>query len=175
MSKAYLILCGIALVILSVAGFGGWMLSLPAATTAAIALPIPHEETYGMLASLRPAKRERPLIAVIGISDATETTDYLVPTGILRHADVADVMMLATDAALSGARGGTGCDDCTVRCHPEGADFVIVPAMSRDDDPAVLAWLRAQAAKGATVIGICAGAKVVGAAGLLDGKRETTH
>lgn len=29
--------------------------------------------------------------------------------------------------------------------------------------------------KGATIIGICAGAKVVGAAGLLDGKRATTH
>jgi transcriptional regulator GlxA family with amidase domain len=47
--------------------------------------------------------------------------------------------------------------------------------MSRDDDPAALAWIRSQAAKGATVIGVCAGAKVVGAAGLLDGKRATTH
>jgi putative intracellular protease/amidase len=52
---------------------------------------------------------------------------------------------------------------------------VIVPAMSRDDDPAALAWIRSQANKGAIVIGVCAGAKVVGAAGLLDGKRATTH
>lgn len=29
--------------------------------------------------------------------------------------------------------------------HPDGADYVMVPAMSRDDDPAVLAWLRHQA------------------------------
>ncbi len=35
--------------------------------------------------------------------------------------------------------------------------------------------LRSQAAKGATIIGVCAGAKVVGEAGLLDGKRATTH
>jgi transcriptional regulator GlxA family with amidase domain len=47
--------------------------------------------------------------------------------------------------------------------------------MSRDDDPAVLQWIRAQAAHGAIVIGICAGAKVVAAAGLLDGRRGTTH
>ncbi|CFE04153.1 transcriptional regulator [Bordetella pertussis] len=47
--------------------------------------------------------------------------------------------------------------------------------MSRDDDPAVLAWLREQARKGAIIIGVCAGAKVVAAAGLLDGKRATTH
>ena len=59
--------------------------------------------------------------------------------------------------------------------HPEGADYVIVPAMSRDDDPAVLEWLKSQAAKGAMIIGVCAGAKVVGEAGLLDGKRATTH
>jgi putative intracellular protease/amidase len=59
--------------------------------------------------------------------------------------------------------------------HPEGADFVIVPAMHRDDDPAALAWIKAQAGKGATIIGVCAGAKVVAAAGLLDGKRATTH
>src|SRR3546814_16153122 len=55
------------------------------------------------------------------------------------------------------------------------SDLVIVPAMSRDDDSAVLAWLRRQSDKGAIVIAICAGAKVVGAAGLLGGKRATTH
>src|SRR5690606_6062475 len=47
--------------------------------------------------------------------------------------------------------------------------------MSRDDDPLVLDWLRTQAAKGARIIGVCAGAKVVAAAGLLDGRRATTH
>jgi len=46
--------------------------------------------------------------------------------------------------------------------------------MSRDDDPAVLEWLKSQATKGAMIIGVCAGAKVVGEAGLLNGKRATT-
>ncbi len=59
--------------------------------------------------------------------------------------------------------------------HPDGADCVIVPAMSREDDPAVTEWIRTQAAKGAKVIGVCAGAMVVAAAGLLNGKRATTH
>jgi len=49
-----------------------------------------------MLASLREPKRERPPVAVIGINDLTETTDYLKPTGFLRRADVADVLKLAT-------------------------------------------------------------------------------
>jgi transcriptional regulator GlxA family with amidase domain len=133
-----------------------------------------------MLASLRAEEGERPLIAVIGINEATETTDYLMPTGILRRADVADVMMLATGSGLVQLYPALKVEpDATLAefdaTHPEGADYVIVPAMSRDDDPAVLAWLRDQSRKGATIIGICAGAKVVGAAGLLDGRRATTH
>ncbi len=133
-----------------------------------------------MLASLQPRKRKRPLIAIVGINDATETTDYLMPAGILRRAGVADVAMLATGpgavqlypALRVGPDATIGQFDAR---HPEGADYVVVPAMSRDDDPAVMKWLREQSKKGAVIIGICAGAKVVGAAGLLDGKRATTH
>lgn len=133
-----------------------------------------------MLSALRPGPERRPLIAVVGINDATETTDYLMPTGILRRADVADVLMLATGPgpvqlypALKVQPDATTAEfDAT---HPDGADYVIVPAMSRDDDPIVLAWLQEQSAKGARIIAVCAGAKVVGAAGLLDGKRATTH
>jgi transcriptional regulator GlxA family with amidase domain len=36
-------------------------------------------------------------------------------------------------------------------------------------------WIKEQAQRGAIIIGICAGAKVVAAAGLLDGRRATTH
>jgi hypothetical protein len=52
---------------------------------------------------------------------------------------------------------------------------VIVPALHHSDDPAVLAWLRAQARSGAIAVGICDGAWVLGAAGLLDGHSATTH
>lgn len=133
-----------------------------------------------MLAALAHEADERPLIAVIGLNDATETTDYLVPAGILRRAEVADVVMLATGPGPVQLFPALRVEpDATIAefdaAHPEGADYVIVPRMSRDDDPAVLAWLRGQSARGATIIGICSGAKVVGAAGLLDGRRATTH
>jgi putative intracellular protease/amidase len=119
-------------------------------------------------------------VAVAGINDAAETTDYLLPAGVLRRADVAEVVMLATarrpvrlfPALTVLPDASLGAFDAA---HPAGADYVIVPAMSRDDDPQLLAWLRRQAAGGATVIGVCAGAKVVAAAGLLDGRRATTH
>ena len=157
-----------------------WVASLPPAPAPAPAPAISQQETQATLAALAPPKRQRPLVAIIGLNDATETTDYLMPYGILRRSGVAEVMALSTGpgpvklypALTVEADATTAQFDAQ---HPQGADYVIVPAMSRDDEPQVLAWIRAQAAKGATVIGVCAGAKVVGAAGLLDGKRATTH
>jgi putative intracellular protease/amidase len=171
---------GLTLLALLLAGFGAWLSSLPATQVAAVAPPIAQDETDAILAALKPPKRERPLIAVVGLNDATETTDYLVPTGILRRADLADVVMLATGPGPVRLFPALTVEaDATIAefdaRNPEGADYVVVPAMSRDDDPAILAWLQSQARKGAIVIGVCAGAKVVAAAGLLDGKRATTH
>jgi transcriptional regulator GlxA family with amidase domain len=141
---------------------------------------VPKEEDAAALAALKPPKRQRPVIAIIGINDATETTDYLTPFGMLRRADVADVMTLATEPgpvtlypALKVQPTATVAEFDAQ--HPQGADYVIVPAMSRDDDPKVMEWLRNQAQKGAVIISVCAGAKVAAAAGLLDGKRATTH
>jgi transcriptional regulator GlxA family with amidase domain len=156
------------------------MLSLPAAREFSPPPPIDVAETRALRAALKPPKRQRPVIAAVGINDATEATDYLMPYGILRRADVADVMLLATERAPVKLFPAL-----TVQPHatlaefdaryPDGADYVIVPAMSRDDDPVVIEWLRRQAAEGALIVGVCAGAKVVAEAGLLDGKRATTH
>lgn len=167
-------------VALLIAAGGVWLLSLPPAPSIAAPPAIAQDERDATLAALKPPKRQRPLIAIIGINDTTETTDYLTPYGILRRADVADVVTLAT-------RPGPITLFPTLRVepqatiaefdarHPDGADYVIVPAMSRDDDPEALQWIRNQSGKGAIVIGICAGAKVVGEAGLLHGRQATTH
>ncbi len=159
---------------------GAWMLSLPPAATPTSPRPIGKSEAEALLAALKPPKRQRPVIAVIGINDATETTDYLMPYGILRRADVADVVLLATQPgpvtlfpALTVEPQAT-ITDFDER-YPDGADYVLVPAMSRDDDSLVLKWLQSQADRGALIVGVCAGAKVVGEAELLDGKRATTH
>ena len=159
---------------------GAWIFSLPSAPSVAAPSAISGQERDATVAALKPPKRSRPLIAIIGINDATETTDYLMPYGILKRADVADVVTLATapgpvtlyPVLKVEPQATTAEFDAQ---HPDGADYVIVPAMSRDDDPAALQWIRSQSAKGAMIIGVCAGAMVVGDAGLLHDRQATTH
>lgn len=61
--------------------------------------------------------------------------------------------------------------------HLVGADLVAVPAISGATayPPAALAALRRAADTGSTVLTVCSGAFVAGAAGLLDGRPCTTH
>jgi putative intracellular protease/amidase len=179
MKKRVVLFGALGVLVLALVGFGGWIASLPPGAVAA-AGPVPEAEATAMIEALRPPKRERPLVAVIGLNDATEVTDYVMPTGILRRADIADVLLVATNDGPVQLYPALSVEpDTTIAkfdaTYPDGADYVIVPAMSRDDDPAVMAWLQQQSAKGSIVIGVCAGAKVVAAAGLLEQRRGTTH
>ena len=156
------------------------MLTLPSASKPESAPPVPQAEYDAILAALKPIRDRAPLIAVIGINDATETTDYLMPTGILRRANIGQVVMLATGGGpVQLFPALKVLPDATLRefdaVHPGGADYVIVPQMQPNDDPVILDWIKAQAHKGAMIIGVCAGARIVANAGLLDGKRATTH
>jgi putative intracellular protease/amidase len=168
---------GVAVVVVAVAL---QVLSRPPQPSDVAPPAIAEDETAATLAALKPPKRTRPVVAMIGINDATEVTDYLMPAGILRRADVADVLMVATGPGRVKLYPALTIEpDITVADfdarHADGADYVIVPQMAPNDDPAALQWIKSQAAKGATVIGVCAGARIVAKTGLLDNKRGTTH
>jgi transcriptional regulator GlxA family with amidase domain len=124
--------------------------------------------------------RERPVVAVVGFNGGTELTDFVVPYGILARSGAAQVLAVATQAGPLKMRPAltiqpdlsTEAFDARFR---EGADYVIVPAVVKPDDPALVAWIAAQGAKGATVVSICDGAFVVANAGLMRGRRATAH
>jgi putative intracellular protease/amidase len=149
--------------------FGAVMLGLPAASPSATPVAISADETAATLTALKPPKRTRPVIAVIGANAGTETTDYLIPFGVLKRADIGEVVALSTQSgAITMMPALKIMPDSTIAEFdarlPEGADYVIVPAMHHDNDPAVLKWIKAQAAGGAIIIGICSGARILMAA-----------
>lgn len=124
--------------------------------------------------------RERPVIAVIGENGGTEMTDFLIPYDVLSRSGIAEVLAVSTEPGeielQPGLRVRSQGDLARFDVRfPAGADYVIVPAMRKQGDQALLQWLSAQSAKGATVVSICDGALVAADAGLLRGKRGTAH
>lgn len=152
-------------------------------------LPIDPAEHARTIAAMRPPKRARPVIAILALNAATEVTDLLGPFNVLARAGIVDVFIVAEHASpvqlypfSSFGRGPMlfSIDpqmtmDAFDRRWPEGADYVIVPAIDPRDAAPATRWIRAQRAGGATIVSVCAGALTVGAAGLLDGRRATTH
>jgi transcriptional regulator GlxA family with amidase domain len=139
-----------------------------------------ERQAQAFVQALKPRRPGRPLIVVLARNEGTETTDFLITHALLQRAGVADVQAVAPRRgriSLYPALEVEVMQDLASfdKAHPSGADYVIVPAMDDADDPAIAAWLRRQADRGARIVGVCAGALVVGRAGLLDGRRFTTH
>lgn len=175
----FLLKAAAALLGVAALAFAVWFLELPPVRPRARPAEVPADEQARTIETLKP-RRARPVVAVLGDNAGTETTDYLVPFAVLAESGVADVHALATGPgpihmfpALTVEPQGTVADfESRV---PDGADYVIVPAFPDPDVPAAIDFIRRQRAKGATIVGICAGARTVGAAGLLDGRRGTGH
>jgi len=124
--------------------------------------------------------RSRPVIAVVGDNGGTEVTDFVMPYGILAQSGLAEIVTVAPRSgpvrmlpALTIQADAT-CADFDAR-FPEGADYVIMPAIRNRQEPIILAWLASQASKGATMVGICDGVITLGHAGVLKGHRATGH
>ena len=126
------------------------------------------------------AGRARPLVVVLADNAGAETTDFAIPYGVLKGSGVAEVRSVATSAGPIQLMPSLKIlADQTVaqfdRAEPAGADIIIVPAQMKPKSPKLAAWLRAQAGKGAVVVSICEGARVLANAGLLHDRRATTH
>ena len=146
------------------------------------AASVDHAEQVQTIEAMRPPEhRERPMIAIVALNDGTEVADFLVAYGVLRHADVADVIVIAERAepVRLYPPGFSVEPQATARAfderYPDGADYIVVPAMERSDDPFMTSWISTQFKKGAKIVSICNGSRTLAAAGLLDGRRATGH
>lgn len=157
-------------------GCGAGIQVPPAKTDAATS----ERQAQAFIDAMKPQRPGKPVIAVLALNEGTEITDFLLTHAVLQRAGVADVQAIAPHRGrvtlypaleVEVAQDLAGFD----RAHPSGADYVIVPAMHDDNNPAVTTWLQEQARKGARIIAVCAGGLVAGRAGLLDGRRFVTH
>ncbi len=137
-----------------------------------------HEQTID---ALKPPRRARPAIAILALNAGTEACDLLTSYGVLAESGVADVTVVAERSDpihLYPARLAVEPQATRERfdpSYPAGADYIVVPAMAPHDDPGAIAFIKAQHAKGATIVAVCDGALTLAAAGLLDGRRATGH
>ena len=124
--------------------------------------------------------RAQPVVAVAGDNKGTELTDFVIPYGVLSRSGAADVISVATGPGVMTMRPALSLQpDATLaqfdKRYPDGADYVIVPAVTNYATSALGPWVAAQAAKGATIVSICDGVLVVAGSGLLKGRRATGH
>lgn len=154
-------------------------LGISRAVAAPAAAPISPASTALVVPPAK-AGRARPLIAVVADKEGAQTTDFIVPYGVLKDSGVADVRSVSTGSGpITMTRGlRIETDETTADFDARegaGADIVLVPAQAKPKSAALIKWLREQAAKGATIISVCDGARVLAHAGLLQGKRAVTH
>ncbi len=175
------VLIGIGIVLLLVAVATPLLLAPgPVAATTPAVIPDAAEQA-ATIAAMSPPKRARPLIAVIARNEGTEVADFLTINGVLRRADVADVVVVAEkDEPIRLYPSELSVDPETTAAafdarYPQGADYVVVPAMDAGTDPFVAGWVAAQYQKGAKIVSVCYGSRVLSTAGLLDGRRATVH
>lgn len=173
----------VALLVLALATAGAafFLSRAPDTTPAATASPIGEAERARAIQALRPRTAARPVVAILAQNAGTEIADLLNPYGVLRQADVADVVVVARHKAPLRLYPGdlrampdASFDEFAQR-YPGGADYVVVPAMDPYDDHAAIAWLLAQRQAGAKIVSVCNGSLTLGAAGLLDGRSATSH
>lgn len=129
---------------------------------------------------MKPPKRARPVIAILGENSGSETTDFILPYSVLTRSGVADVVAVGVREgpiqlmpALAIMPQMTAAEFDAA--HPDGPDYVIVPAYHDRKAAGPIAWMQEKSKGGATIIGVCAGALTLAHAGLLEGRQATTH
>lgn len=122
----------------------------------------------------------RKTAAVLLSQAGTEVTDFLAPYAILAASGAFDVTAVAPQPGWAPTNGGLGIVPQQTlaafdAAHPGGADVIVLPNVMDPDAPVLLDWVKQQAARGALVVSVCEGARLLAHTGLLEGKSATSH
>ena len=104
-------------------------------STAFAGHPATPADAAGTIAPYHPRLgRSHPVIAVIGQTRGTETTDYLVPYGVLAQSGAGQVIALGTQAGPIQLMPALKIEPQATLAEfdarfPDGADYVIVPTV----------------------------------------------
>ncbi|KAA2265731.1 protein DJ-1 [Solihabitans fulvus] len=166
-------LLGVVLALATLAGIG----SAGVAVSMAESYPTAPQAAPGDWPAPPPVLPGRLRVAVLIGGDGTVVSDALAPYEVFARSSAFSVYTVAARRAPATLSGGLRLlPDHTLDDAPP-PDLVVVPAVV---DPTgagsapLRAWLTRQAARGARVLGVCAGAELVAATGLLDGRRATS-
>lgn len=123
-------------------------------------------------------------VAILAFDDM-EVLDYAGPyevfnvAGELSDGEPFRVFSIGLSGAPATGRGGFTVLPTYALEDAPPPDLVVVPGGAGTrrltGDERLLAWLRERAAEVELLMSVCTGALVLGAAGLLDGRRATTH
>jgi transcriptional regulator GlxA family with amidase domain len=143
----------------------------------------------------KPKGNEAPLIEVtVLVLDGTFASTAIGPLEVFRHAgslwnDLTGKRPVPRFRVTTASVGGRPvCCDGPLYIRPVAAltairktELIFIPSTGPNVDdmvernPTVIPWLRRWHKRGAVIASVCSGVGMVAAAGLLDGKRATTH
>lgn len=143
----------------------------------------PSGRAVADLPSNRPSSSGPIVVAVVLGSSGTIGSDAMAPYEVFADSPRFSVYTIAASGAPAPVDGGpaivptyTFADSAAGVAPPP--DVVVVPAVTTPDGPeeaALRTWIVQQSRKGAHILGICAGARILAATGLLRGRAATSH